>query len=228
MAQFIFFALFLMVIISGVFSRFAPVHRALPSVRSAAEYSGYSSAQGADFVEDKSSNRSQEFNVSTSGGVLQIYKQIDDLTGAQKELQGLIDDEEQAVSIARQELSDVSAQVKDKNDQDLLRLKTLGDKIRSEKDLLIKHGAALSALNDQIKKERQALADQSALSNMNTNSALELLQQHNASLKDQAQASLENTRDKIEEQRQKTQEQKDMNRQRLEDQMQRMKDQRSR
>jgi ElaB/YqjD/DUF883 family membrane-anchored ribosome-binding protein len=74
----------------------------------------------------------------------------------------------------------------EKGGQDILKLKALASEMQDEQRLLVAHGQQLLVLNDQLTKNRQWIADQVDLSNINNETSLNALQQRYTMLKEQA------------------------------------------
>jgi hypothetical protein len=212
MGQTALFILFVIMIMVGAFSYFFPKHQGI---------SHFPSQVMTDKSDDEMTGepvikKSRQLNITTNAGFVQIYNQVDDLTREQKGFEDMIADEKSALNNTNKEISDILKQSNGKNDLDVLKLKALGEQLQDEKTLLVAHGQQLIALKDQLDQKRKLLAEQKDAVNLNTDSALQTLQDHNVSnnnqattlfdnVKDQNYDSIQHTKDLIEEERLKAQ-----------------------
>ena len=210
--QFIFFALFIMTFFTGAFVYFSPKQQPfgpLPAVIDNSEI---------EMTEESSTTESQQLNMTTMKGVVQIRRQMDELTREQKKLIEFIDDEQKILNSTNKKITDILKQVNGRNDMDILKLKALGLDMKNEQRLLVERGQALVSFNDQLIKSRLWLVRQNDLLNFYNVESLRMLQQHNALLNDQSSASfekviqqnndiIEHTQDLIDEEREKSQDQ---------------------
>jgi hypothetical protein len=183
MGQFIFFALFVITLLVGAFAYFAPLQKPVNPVKFMMDNSGY--------TQEESTNRkrTQQLNMTTSSGLIQIHKQMDDLAVVQNKFLDTIQDQQQVLQNTGKEASDImllTQQEGEKGDKDILKLKALASEMQDEQRLLVAHGQELLVLNDQLTKSRQWIADQVDLANINNESSLNALQQRYTMLKDQA------------------------------------------
>jgi len=163
---------------------------------------------------------SRQMNITTNAGGVQINEKIDVLTRQQKDLRDVIEAEKSALDNTNKEIFDLSKQVNGKNDLDVLRLNALTSHLQDEKTLLVAHGRQLIALNDQISKERNSLAEEREGVDINTVSTLRSLQDRNISINDQSSIMFDNVKNKnndsmqhvkdlMDEERQKAQDRRD-------------------
>ena len=182
MGQVIFFALFIITLLAGAFVYFSPAEKPVNSVK----YEQLlNDDKGVDPVETTSTTRDLQVDMKTNGGILQVLKELDDLSLEQKEYTDMIAQEEQSLKNAQQEVSALANQTL-KNDRDLLRIKELGLQMQDEQDLLVANGHQLTDINDQLTQYRKLLSDQNNLVDISNRSSFESLQQHNDSVNDKA------------------------------------------
>jgi hypothetical protein len=213
MGQLFFFALFIIALIAGGFYYYTPSPQSMAPVKDVMDDGGFNS------LETLNNKKIEELNISTSRGLTQISAMVDGLAKEQQELKELIDSEKQVLNNTIQKISDIAKKEKadGRSDEDVLRLKELGDQLQNDQRLLVAHGQALVDLNDQLMKNRQWLAEKNDLVNANNESLLRLQQQNNALLNDQAtdifdkvkqetSDTIQHTQDMIDDERQKNQE----------------------
>ena len=227
MGQLIFFTVFILAVIAGLFAYFAPSQKPINPVQFMMDKSGYTSEVTTN------TKRTQQLNMSTSRGIMEIRKQMDNLAVEQDKLLDAIKDQEQVLANANKAAANIMLEAQHGGgDKDILRLKALMDQMQDEQHLLVTHGQDLIALKNQLTKSRQWVADQIDLSNINNGNSLRDLQEHNAMLKDQSSDNFDqvnqHNKDLIADEKQKEEDQKSINQQRIEDQIQRLKDQQNR
>ncbi len=212
MGQVTLFLLFIIALIVGAFAYFLPEQQAVSPFKVVMVNGDY------ETTEQTNTKKSQQLNMTTDRGIVQIHRQIDDLTREQKKLIGMVDYDQQVLNNTNKEISEITKQVNGKSGIDVLKLKALGRQLQNDQRLLVEHGMQLIALNDQLNKNRKLLAEERDLVNINSESYLQLLQEHNSLLKDQfaiffdkvtrqSNNFLQHTQDLIEEDRQKVQDQ---------------------
>ena len=203
-------------LIAGTFAYFSPKGVAINPLKM-----GMSPNRGNNVldpgVEDSSTKKIQELNVTTGNGGLEIHQEVDELIQEKSKLEDQIKDEQVVLDNTKKQIVDLKAHLDGKNDQDLLKLKYLTKAMEDQQRLLVVHGEQLLTLNDQIKKNRQLQSQQRDMVNLNTQSSLDALEQRNDDL-------LKRNQDVIANDRQKAQDQQWINQQRQADQMQRIRD----
>ena len=162
MTQFFIFALFLMVLLAGVFSYFTP-HQNYPSIKMASETDVF------DPQENTSSKSTQQASVTTSKGMMQTNEQTSQLVQKQE---------------------GVLAQASDSNDKDVLQLKALMAQFQDQGRILTPNGQDLTATNDQVVKNRKIIQDQMNLAALNNILMAQELKNREASLTDQSKIFL--------------------------------------
>lgn len=203
--------LFIIMLLAGAFVYlFSKQHTLspLPAVTGSSSY---------ETPEVSTTKASQQLNVTMKGGIVQIHQQIDDLTQEQKKLMGMIDYDQQVLNDTSKEISDITNKVGWESIIDILRVKALELELKSDQRLLTAHGRQLTALNDQLNKKRKLLAEERNFININSESSLQSLQQHNALLNDRSAEIFDKVEQHMDDQRQKIEDQK----QRLQDQQNR-------
>jgi len=217
-AQFLFFLLFVISVLAGVFIYFSPAQKAVNSITLTNP-----TIDNSEYSPDETSTRKKDLavEIKTSGGIVQILKRIDDLTQEQKQLDSTIEEEKQALKLTQQEIADLANQA-EKSDQDLLKIKALGSQMQDEQKLLVADGQKLIAVNDELTKNRQWLADQSDLVNINNQSSMEALQQHNAVVNNQSSSFIDDVSQKNNDAQVRAQDSEQKSQQLIEDQKLRM------
>ena len=190
MGQFTLFTLFVITLMIGAFAYFFPKQQAT------SPWQVMSDKSNDGMVGEDITRKSQQLNIITSAGTIQINREIDVLTRQQKSLEDMIKDEQLVLDSTNKEILDISKKANGKTDLDILKLKVLGEELQSEKRLLVEHGQQLLALNNEITKKRKLLAEQRDEVNINTDSTLQSLQGHDASLNDKAELLFDNVKDK--------------------------------
>ena len=190
MGQFALFTLFVITLMIGAFAYFFPKQQATSPWQVMSDKGNYG-MMGEDITK-----KSQQLNITTNAGNVQINREIDDLTRQQKSLEDMIKDEQVVLDSTSKEISDISKKANAKTDLDVFRLKVLGEELQSAKRLLVEHGQQLIALNNEITKKRKLLSEQRDEVNINTDSTLQSLQGHDASLNDKADLLFDNVKDK--------------------------------
>lgn len=212
MGQVTLFFLFIITLIVGAFAYFFPEQQAIRPLKVAMVNSDY------DTTQESNTKKSQQLNMTTNRGIIQIHRQVDELTQEQKKLIGMVDYDQQVLNNTNQEISEITKQVNGKSAIDVLKLKALGLELQNDQRLLVAHGMQLIALNDRLNKNRQLLAEERDLVNINSESYLQLQQQYNSLSNDrsaffsdkvrhQSNDFLQHTQDLIDEDRQKVQDQ---------------------
>ena len=224
MGQVIFFALFIITALAGAFVYFSPTQKAVDSIKYAKSTDSNSELSPDEITTSK---RDIQVDMKTSGGVLQILKELDDLSQEQKEYTDMITEEEQAIKNTKDEIAALQNQGV-KSDQDLLRIKALGLQIQDQESLLVDNGRQLTDINDQLTQYRKLLNEQNNLVNISNRSSLESLQQHNDTVSDKASMFVDKVSQQSDDATQRSQDQQEKIRQKMEDEEQRIRDQRER
>jgi len=233
MGQSTIFFLFSIMLIAVLYARFHQKQVALNPLTSVTENSFDDSATGSNLI------KVQQMNVTTIGGIVAFHRRAQDLTREQKKLVDMINSEQQILNNTKKQIADISQQIKEKSGMDILQIKALGAQLQDDQQLLVAHGQALVALNGQLIKNRQLLAEEMDLVNINSQSNLNSSQDHHTSLNDQSAVllekvaqqnndSLRHAQDLIDEEHQKAQDQQQLSQQRVADQMQRLQDRQNR
>jgi hypothetical protein len=170
------------------------------------------------------SHQFQRWNTTTNGGVMQVKKEMDELTQKHKKFADMIEEDQQALKNTNKEITDITNQAEGKSGIDILKLKALSLQMQNEQQLLVAHGQELMAINDQINKNRQLFAEQRDLVNINTDASMQALQQHSSSDNDLSDKLF----DKVDEAHQKAEDQQEMVQQRIADEEQRIQDKQDR
>lgn len=165
MGQLIFFSLFIISLLAGAFAYFAPLQKPFNPLGYFMHNSGYESEETTNH------KRIQKLNMSTSKGLLKIRKEMDDIALEQNKFLDMIQDQQKILENA---------------DRDLLRLNALTTEMQDQQRLLVAHGQDLISLNNQLTKNRQWIADQLDLVNLNNDISLQQLQQRYTLLQNQA------------------------------------------
>ena len=190
MGQFTLFTLFVITLMIGAFAYFFPKQQAT------SPWQVMSDKRDDGMMGEDITKKSQQLNITTNAGNVQINREIDDLTRQQKSLEDMIKDEQVVLDSTSKEISDISKKANAKTNLDILKLKVLGQELQNEKHLLVEHGQQLIALNNEITKKRKLLSEQRDEVNINTDSTLQSLQGHDASLNDKADLLFDNVKDK--------------------------------
>lgn len=210
MGQIVFFGIFSIVFLAGIYSYFAPPPpRAMVPIKDIMDNGGFNS------LETLNIKKIQELNVTTSAGLTQIRNVVDNLAQEQQGLKDVIDSERKVLSETGKKIKEITDKADDQNSVDVLRLKSLSDQLKDDQHLLMAHGQTLIDLNDQLLRTRQWISEKSDTVNANNESLLRLQQQNNALLNDQASTifdkvkqensdSMQRTQDTIDEEREKT------------------------
>jgi len=196
MGQFVFFVLFIVVLFAGAYSYFTPLPKPTFPIKDVLDEGGF------DTLQTINTRKTQDVNITTSGGLTQIHKIVDGMTRQQGELKEMIDSEQQILNSTGKQIADIKKQAEGLSGPDLLKLKGLMDEIQDDQRLLVAHGQALTALNDRIMKGRQLLVEQSSLMNSNNGS-----QDPSEKVKQDTEDSIQRTQDMIDEERQKAEDQ---------------------
>ena len=168
------FYLFMVMVILGTFTYFFPKQQPVIPLKAVMDSRGY------DMTERSNTKGSRQLNMTMDKGIVQMYRQVDDLTREQKRLMGIINYDQHALNDTNKEISGILKNVDGKNYTDVLKLRILRIELQSDQRLLGEHGQQLTALNDQLNKNRQLLAEERDLVNIYSGSSLQLLQQNNS------------------------------------------------
>jgi hypothetical protein len=182
MIQFFVFGLFIMALLAGVYSHFeSSSSKSMNPLGFLFDKSGYTEMQTLN------RKKAEEVNVTTSAGIMQIRRQIDDLALLQNNFVNTVKDQQQILNGAYKDASNVIIAAKKIGvaGKDILQLEALASQIQDEQRLSVAHGQQLVVLNDQLTQNRKWIANQIDLANINTDVALHELQNRNVMLKAQ-------------------------------------------
>lgn len=183
MIQAVFFALLIISLLAGYFAYFNPAPKPINPVKFAMENSGYNS------METINRKRSQVINMTTSKGLMQVRRMMDDLSLEQDKFLDTLQDQQQILKDTNKDAHDVLLELQKQGDagrKDVLQLKALTSEMQDEQKLLVTRGHDLILLNDQLTKSRQLMSDQMDLARINTDTSLSTLQQRYSALDNQA------------------------------------------
>ncbi len=183
MLQFIFFALLIITLLAGSFAYFSPSSKPVNPVKFMMESTGF------DAIMASNRKKSEQISMTTTNGIMQIHKRMETLATEQNKFLDEIQDQQQILKDANKGVDDIllAAQKEgDKDSRDILRLKALSSEMQEQQRLLVARGQELISLNNQLSKSREAIAEQVDWANMDTQNALDALQQRSASLENQA------------------------------------------
>jgi hypothetical protein len=183
MGQTALFVLFIVALVVGVFTYITPSPKPINPVEFMMENSGLNS------VEVLNRKRIQKFNMTTNKGLVNMRGKMDALALEQRKLLDSIHDQQQVLNNAGKDITDILLAVQqkgEKSSKDILRLQALASEIKDEQRLLVAHGQQLIVLNNQLTRNRQTIADQISLANLNNETSLNTLQQRFLALKNQA------------------------------------------
>jgi len=214
MGQIIFFGVFVIVFLAGIFAYFAPA----PSPKSLIPIKDVLDEGGFNSLESLNIKKIQELNITTSGGLTEIRNVVDDLAQEQEGLKDVIDSEQKVLTETGKEINEIASKADDKSDIDVLRLKSLSKQMKDDQRLLMVHGQSLIDLNDKLLKTRQKLSEEGDMINANNESLLRLQQQNNNLLNEQSSTifdkvkqenndTMQRTQDTIDEEREKAMDQ---------------------
>lgn len=212
MGQFIFSTLFIIALLAGAYAYICPTQNAINQMKLMVRDNNN---VGPD--ENITTVKSEQLNINTHEGRTQIRQLIDDTCQQQQKFIAMMKDEQQVLDGVDKEIADIKNQVHGPNNIDLLRLKSLEEELQDDQRLLVDQGKALISLNNQLTKSRQWLAEQSDLTNMNTQSSLDSLQQHSAIVNTHAETIFDDVKQRNNEIMQHTQEVIEQERQKLQD-----------
>jgi hypothetical protein len=185
MGQTALFILFIITLLAGAFSYFAPGQKPVPidPMKFMMENSGFNS------VEVQNRKRIQQLNMTTSRGLIKIRGQMEDLALEQNKFLDAIQDQQQILNNAGKDITGVMLGVQqegEKGNKDILRLQALASEMKDEQRLLVARGQDLIVLNDQLSKNRESIAEQIDSAKINTETSLSALNDRYDILKDQA------------------------------------------
>ena len=183
MIQVIFIALLLVTLLAGSYINYSSSQKNLNPVKFMMDNSGYSNLQTLNL------KKTQNINMRTNRGIVQIRRQIDDLALEQNKFLDSIQDQKQILKNANRDAANIlqTAQKQGgRGNKDILRLEALSSEIQDEQRLLIARGQNLVFLNDQLTKKRHLIAEQIDLGKINDESSMRMLQQRYSLLNDQA------------------------------------------
>lgn len=172
------------------------------------------------------SERKIELNVTTIKGIMQIRKQLDDFAIEQNNFQDAIQDQQELLKNTSHSASDIMLEAQrtsQTNKYDVLRLKSLAEEMQDRERLLVDRGQSLIALNDELKENREMMAERIEMVKINTESSMRAMQDRYDSLKDQASKFY----DKVREYNQEVRDRIDLMRVKLHDMSEDAQDQRA-
>lgn len=176
-----FYALFFVAFIVGVFTFFAPPKQSQGPLSWI--------TNSGETIETVFHKKNQEVNVTTSDGILQVRQKMDDLAVEQNKILDTIKDQQVVLKNTSQGVNNILLEAQNSGEasgRDILQLKALATDIQDQQKLMVAHGKDLIALNDQLTQNRQWIADQIDYSNLYTETALRMLRKRNQFLKTQA------------------------------------------
>ena len=180
MVQGLFFLLFIMSIIVGIFVYFKPAQNTMDPLRAVMQGSGY------DTLQVKNDARMQEYNVTTDAGLVKIHRQMDLLATQQSEFIQTVQDQQRILENTDHEIADIMDQLDGKDGKDVLQLKALALQLQDQQRLLVSRGKDLIALNDQVTRNREMIAEQMSMADVNNKSTLSTLSERYDLLQEQA------------------------------------------
>ncbi|MDE2027588.1 MAG: hypothetical protein KGK03_05190 [Candidatus Omnitrophica bacterium] len=183
--QMTFFCLLIVALLAGVFSYFPQLRKPIHPLKIAMDSVGYTN------VETTNEKKSQQINVAVNSGLMQVRRQMDDISLEQTKIMDALADQQAVLDSASRNANAVLLEAKREGrdkDRDILQLKEAVSGIQDKQRLLVEQGRQLIAFNNQLTKERQRLAQQIDLANMNTNDSFNTIQQHYDMFQNQASA----------------------------------------
>jgi len=179
MGQFIFFALFFIALLAGIFAYLPGSQRPINPLAFISDQSGYTS------VEERNHKRMEQANVITSQGLTQVRRQMQEIAQKQKYFSDMLAQQEQLLNATGKQAAMVLAQAQqaaEKEGKDILGFKDLAMQLQDQQRLLVEHGQDLIALNDQIIRNRDWIHDQMDLvdTNNETTQQMKLQGQYSA------------------------------------------------
>jgi uncharacterized protein (DUF2164 family) len=190
MIRLIFFGLFMMALIAGVYFYYESSPKYISPLKYVMDYSGFTDLQTVN------RKKTQETNVTTRAGIMQIRKQLDDLAVVQNNVFDTIQDQQQRLKTAGKDASDVLLEAKKEGgvrNKDILQLEALASQIQDERRLSVARGEDLIALNDEITQKRRWISEQIDRTNIYTGTELGLLQKRSLMLRADAVDFLDKT-----------------------------------
>jgi len=179
MMQIVFYCLFGLTVVIGGLAYFSPN---IDIMKMLGDATGYGLMQ----AHNRSS--SEQINVSTNNGIMQMRRKMDDLALEQNRFIDTVKDQQRTLGNLNKEISTLALEAQHRggqNSKDALKLAQLSSKMQDERNLLNEHSQELFVLNDQLTQNRQRIADQIDLANINGNASLSTLPQQYATLRDQ-------------------------------------------
>jgi hypothetical protein len=183
MIQVIFFALLIVALLGGFFAYYTPAQKSVSPVKFMMDNSGYNSTETINH------KKSEQIHMKTDKGLMVIRQQMDNIALEQKEFLDTVHEQQQILNNTTKDATDIMLRAQRKGEasnKDLLQLRALTSEMKDAQRLLVVRGQNLISLNDQLTKNRQSIAEQVDLANINTQSSLDKLQQRSASLNKQA------------------------------------------
>jgi len=180
MMQAIFFALFLITLIAGAYSYFNQAPKPVSPLGYVMSKSGY------DDYQSTNRKKAEELNVTTNMGIMQIRRQMQDLTVVQNHFLDSMQDQQQVLMNTGKNVTDlmlVAQQESDKNSNDILQLKTAADQMQDQQKLLVAHGQDLIDYNNKLTQDRDGMLEQLDYTTIYNDAALRLLRKRNAEIK---------------------------------------------
>ncbi len=157
MGQFIFFILFIVALIAGIFIYLPHSKKPVNPMVFISDQSGYTT------TEERNRKRMEQANITTNQGLDPSPQTNGRDCRKAKEFFRYACRRREVLNTTGEQASAVLAEAQrqaQKEGQDVLRLKGLGLELQDQQRLLVEHGQDLIALNDQIIKDRDWIHDQ--------------------------------------------------------------------
>jgi len=184
MGQLIFLILFVVALIAGISAYLPGSQKPVNPMVFISDQSGYTT------TEERNRKRMEQANITTSQGMIQVRRQMQEIAAKQKNFSDMLVEEERVLKNTGQQASLILAEAQKqapKDQQDILRLKGLGSTLEDQQRLLVEHGQDLIALNDRIIRNRDWIHDQMDLIDTNNQTTQQIkLQGQYIALKDQS------------------------------------------
>jgi len=183
MSQFLFFSLFLVALLAGIYACYHPTHKFNP-IEYISDQSGYSNA------EDTNRKKIEQSNIITTKGLVEVHRQMQVLADNQQRFADMLEQAQRVLKTSGKQATQIlgeAQQVAQKEGKDVLGLKDLSLRLQNQQQLLVQNGQNLIAMNNNIIKERDWVQDQLDLVDTNHESTQQLkLQQQFTQLQEQA------------------------------------------
>jgi len=177
MMQWVFFGLFAIAILTGLFAYYEPLQKPIHPIQSFMDSIGYTQEQ------DHNQAKSEQINVMVDKGVMRMRRRVEDLALAQSQMLQAVLDQKRVLNDTNEKIASMLliSQRSDQFDNDILRFKSLAAQMQDSQRLLINRGQSLVEMNDDLTAQRELLADELKWNNINAQTSLQ-------SMKDQAEA----------------------------------------